>query len=200
MSTRTLGLIGIVCSPSLALQLKMYGAFGDYKPTSMVGLLCFIYMTGWLCSVIGLYKLKAAGKKKFGKIILIIQIVFLIPGDISNIYCIIQPATSSELFQILDLFWPVSNMFMLITGLAVFFAKQLSTWKRTAPLIVGLWFPLTIVISRLVFGTSLITVNLTCYYSVLAWSMLGLAVYCSSPQNSAENSNPIQQNNKLATA
>ena len=182
MNTRTLGLIGILCSPFLAIQLDMYGIYENYKATSLAGVFGFLYMTGWLCSIAGLYKLNAAGNRKIGKAILIIQLVFLTLGQIWNVYSIILPGSTATLYRILDLFWPISNIFMFVTGLSIMFAKQLQGWKRFITFVVGLWFPITLVLVPILFGHSQLTLLFVSLYSVAGWSLLGLAVYQSPGQ------------------
>jgi hypothetical protein len=177
MNTRTLGLIGILCSPFLAIQLSIYGIFENYKATSLAGIFSLIYMTGWMCSIVGLYKLSAAGNRRIGKTIILIQLIFLSLGEIWNFYSIMAPGSTTTLYRALDLFWPISNLFMFVTGLFVLRAKQLHGWKRFIPFIVGLWFPITVVMVPAIFGHGQLTVLLVSLYSVAAWSLLGLAVY-----------------------
>jgi len=181
MNTRTLGLIGILCSPFLAIQLSMYGIFENYKATSLAGVFSFIYMTGWLCSIVALYKLNSAGNRS-GRIILIIQLIFLALGEIWNVYSIMAPGSTTTFYWVLDLFWPISNIFMFVTGLSVLLAKQLYGWKRFITLIIGLWFPITVVIMPVIFGHGQLTALFGGLYSVAGWSLLGLAIYQSPVQ------------------
>ena len=187
MNTRTLGLIGILCSPFLAIQLSVYGIFENYRATSLAGLFSLLYMTGWLCSIAGLYKLNAAGNRRIGKTILIIQLVFLALGEIWNVYSIFQPGSTATLYWVLDLFWPISNIFMFVTGLFVMLAKQLQGWKRFIPFLVGLWFPITVVIVPGIFGHGQLTVLFVSLYSVAGWAFLGLAVHQSLGKNGELN-------------
>ncbi|HYK47498.1 MAG TPA: hypothetical protein VEV83_20115 [Parafilimonas sp.] len=180
MSTRTLGLLGILGSPFLAIQLSMSGIFENSVPTSLGGIFGLIYMTGWFCSILGLYKLNAAGNKKGGTI-LIIQMVLLTVGNLWNVYSIINPTCNTMLYNITDAIgWPFDNLFMLATGIAIVSAKQLHGWKRFVPLFVGLWFPVTLVLTRLIFGSSNAELFITSLYSIIGWSLLGLVVYTSS--------------------
>lgn len=183
MSTRTLGLFGILGSPFMVFLLYVDGFFDTYKASALGGVFSFIYMTGWLCSVIGLYRLRATGEKATGKIILYIQILFLLIGEVWNVYSIIQPGAQTKLYWTLDMFWPLSNIFMFVTGLAVVFAKQFWGWKRFVTLIVGLWFPVTVLIVPGVFGTaSPIVFIVSSLYSFVCWSLLGLAVYLGAEE------------------
>jgi hypothetical protein len=134
-------------------------------------------MTGWYCSIVGLYRLNAAGNTKLGKTVLIIQLLLLTLGEIWNVYSIIRPGSTDTLYRVLDMFWPISNIFMFITGLVIITAKQLQGWRRFVPLFVGLWFPITVVIARMVFGTGTISLVIISSYSIIGWALLGWSVY-----------------------
>jgi hypothetical protein len=189
MSTRTLGLTGILCSPLLAIQMNIYGSFENYQATSMAGIFSLIYMTGWFCSILGLYKLNAAGNKK-GRIILVIQMILLTIGNLWNIYSIIDPHCDTTFFHVADLIgWPFDNIFMLATGIAIVAAKQLDGWKRFVALFVGLWFPVTLIITRMIFGSNTELI-ITSIYSIVGWSLLGLCVYLSSKAETIEHNSP----------
>lgn len=178
MSTRTLGLLGMLGSPFMAFLLQADGVFENYKASALGGIFSLLYMTGWLCSIIGLYRLQATGTRPLGKGILYMQILFLLLGEAWNVYSIIQPGAPTKLYWMLDMFWPLSNIFMFVTGLAVFFARQFTGWKRFVTLFAGLWFPVTVILVPAIFGTtSLVSVMTTSIYSTVAWCLLGYAVY-----------------------
>ena len=180
MRTRTLGIIGILCSPFLALQLNMFGLYDKAEATSLGGVFSLIYMVGWFCSILGLYRLNAAGTKK-GRTILQIQMVLLTIGNLWNIYSIIDPKCDTLFFHIVDLIgWPFDNFFMLVTGIAIASAKRLQGWMRYVPLFVGFWFPITIPLMFFVLGSSSTELFIISSYSIIGWSLLGLTVYLSA--------------------
>lgn len=182
MRTRTLGFIGILCSPFLAIQLNLFGIFENSKSTSLVGVLGLIYMVGWFCSILGLYRLNAAGNKT-GRIILMIQMALLTVGNLWNIYSIFDPNCNTTLFYVIDsIGWPFDNIFMLATGIAIVAAKQLPGWKRFVPLFVGLWFPVTVVATRMIFGSGNTELMIVSLYSIIGWALLGLTVYTSAEE------------------
>jgi hypothetical protein len=96
-------------------------------------------------------------------------------ANVSNLYQMLLPGHSSALFFALDAFWPLSNLAMVVVGIAVIGAKVLSGWRRYVPLAVGLWFPLTMLGVALVGRTSPYLFYVP-YYSALAWMLLALAV------------------------
>jgi len=175
MNQKTIGIIALVCSPFLAIDLTIHGGFNDYNSTSLGGLFNLIYMTGWLLSVLALYQMHSRSKK-IVKTIFLIQILFLVLAEISNVWLIIEPRPSNTLYTILDLFWPISNAFMFFTGLTIVLSKQLRGWRRFIPLFVGLWFPTGLCVSLAV-GRTPLTVYFISIYSAIAWLLLALTVY-----------------------
>ena len=181
MNQKTVGIIALLCSPFLAIDFAIHGGFNDYNSTSLGGLFNLIYMTGWLLSVLALYQMHS-NAKKIVKVIFLIQIIFLTLADISNVWSIIDPQASNNLFTILDLFWPVSNSFMFITGLTIVLSNQIKGWQRYIPLFVGLWLP-TGLCFILTLGQTPMTVFFISIYSAVAWSLLALSVYTNRQHN-----------------
>jgi len=104
-------------------------------------------------------------------------------GNSWNIYSIIDPTCNTTFFYVLDsIGWPFDNLFMLATGIAIVSAKQLEAWKRFIPLFVRMWFPVTVVITRVIFDSSDIELLIVSLYSIMGWSLLGLTVYLSAKE------------------
>jgi hypothetical protein len=183
MNTKTLGLIGMLTSPFLAIDFIVNGIIKEYHPNSLSGIFSFIYMTGWLGCIVALYNSKANGYKRSGSIIMIIQLCMLLLAEGWNVYVIIQPDSNSIVVRILDIFWPISNCFMLVTGISVITAKVLEGWRRYIPLMVGLWLPVSILASLLAGRNSMTAVLISCAYSAISWFLLGLSVYLGSRRN-----------------
>jgi len=134
-------------------------------------------MTGWLLSILALRQMHANAKKTV-KTIFILQIIFLTLAEISNIWIIVEPGSGNSLYLILDLFWPVSNGFMLITGLTILISGKIKGWQRFIPLFIGLWLPFSIAMWTSL-GKTQVTVTCVGIYSAIAWSLLALVVYTS---------------------
>jgi hypothetical protein len=152
----------------------------NYRASSLSGFFSLRYMAGWLCSIVALYRVCAAGNSNIGKSILVVQVALLSLGEAWKVYAIVQPAATTVLFKTLDLFWPVSNCFMLFTGLAVLFSKQVRAWKRYIPLVVGLWFPITLFLVPRLLGGNTVTLYISSFYSAVGWLLLGISVYSSA--------------------
>lgn len=174
MKPRLLGLYALIGAPFLFIDfLSMsYGV----NRSVLDGLYSFLYISGWLCSIIGLWQIKATGENRWGRIVLIIQLIFLVLADISNIMLLLQVNLSGTLYFVLDFFWPVSNVWMLATGITIITAKKLQGWHRFIPLIVGCWFPFCMLISLALGKMSLTTMYLGGAYSAIAWTLLAILV------------------------
>jgi hypothetical protein len=117
ISLKVLGLIAMLASPFLWIERYFYEQ--ALENTSLTGVCDLVYMIGWSCSIVGLIILRAAGDNRWGIAILLIQLGCLTIANIWNIWVIVDPLNQSTIFNILDKFWPISNCFMLITGIAV---------------------------------------------------------------------------------
>lgn len=87
---------------------------------------------------------------------------------------LLQAGLKIQLYFILDMFWPVSNIWMLATGITVITANRLHGWMRYIPLVAGLWLPLHLV--GLGFGLTREVMLIGGLYSAIAWTLLGLVV------------------------
>ena len=107
-----------------------------------------LYLGGWACSVVGLRRLRATGDSPFGKTVVAVQIVGLCLAAIFTILEAPGPKTGGPLLRgITDMAWPLSHLFMLVTGAATLRAGVWRTWRRFTPLLCGLVLPSAILFS-----------------------------------------------------
>jgi hypothetical protein len=173
ISLRTLGFLGMIASPFFAFETYFYQQ--EMQDSSITGICDLIYMVGWSCSIIGLIKLKAAGNG-WGKNILLIQLALLTIANIWNVWVIFDPLNKTILFNILDKFWPISNCFMFVTGVAVLLAKQINGLPRFVPLITGSWLPVSALTALLLDGNQTFLYIMT-GYSFCCFFLLGLMIF-----------------------
>jgi hypothetical protein len=169
MNFKLLGIIAIVCAPFLYVD---FATSAQNANTWKTGLFGFIYMIGWIGSVVALKRMNALGKTKWAKIAVTVQLSLLTLAQVWNIWVIAGSSYGNIIFRILDMCWPLSNIWMLVIGITAVKAKKLQGWKRYAPLFAGLWFPLT-VIPAITLGYF----QLAGPYSAIAFSILGLVVF-----------------------
>jgi hypothetical protein len=173
--TYILGLAAMAGSPFLFAEY-LYNAHAGAENTSMSGVFDLIYMTGWSCSIVGLYRMCATGDNKSGRIILYVQFSLLLLANIWNIWTIINPGDTSLAYRILDFSWPASNVCLLIIGIVVARTHEFKGWKRYSALAAGLWLPFAI-ITMIIVGKSELAVYVPAVYSTIAWFIMGLAIY-----------------------
>lgn len=166
----------MIAAPFLFIDFLSHGTGHQFEFTWLSGVFSLIYMMGWVCSIVGLMRLKATGNSKLGKAILWIQLMLLFVANIWNLWVIVQPGANSTLFRILDLFWPVSNAFMIVVAIATLKAKKLMGWRRYAPLFVALWLPVGLMLAGVVFGHSILSIVITGLHSTLGWVLLGYSI------------------------
>jgi hypothetical protein len=175
MNNKTLGTLALIGAPFLLIGFKTEQHYAPLADSWFTGAWGIVYITAWLCSVLGLHRLGAAGQSRFGRILLPVVMGMLGLANVSNLYKLLLPDYQSPLFFAFDMFWPLSNLAMLVVGIAVIRAKVLTGWRRYVPLAVGLWFPLTMLGVALVGRTSPYLFYVP-YYSAIAWTLLALAV------------------------
>ena len=150
MNNKTLGILALLGAPFLCINTYLHVPDPNahvYVTNSLSGLFDLLYISGWLCSIIGLRRLGATGNDRFGRIILPVILGTLALADSWNIYEIILPNHNTALHYFLDSFWPISNVVMIGVGIAVIRAGKLTGWKRYVPLLCGLWLPVTVLVS-----------------------------------------------------
>jgi hypothetical protein len=145
LNNRLLGTLGILGSPMLLLE-GLYVGFQQHGTDQFIGLLGVIYMTGWACSILGLRSLKAAGTGWGGNVVLMIQLIGLFLAAVWAGYHVVipNPDTESLLYQLTDLSWPLSHIFMNVVGVAVLRARVWTGWRRFVPFLGGLALPLAL--------------------------------------------------------
>lgn len=144
----------------------------------MTGLCDLIYMTGWSCVVIALLRLQATGPGNKDKMILYVQLATLMVAQAWNIWTIADPGNTSLLFRIMDFFWPISNIILLVAGIIIAVKGVLRGWKRYAVLIAGSWLPFSIIVFVLV-GNRMGGIIISGVYSTMAWFGMGYMTWKS---------------------
>ena len=185
LSNKMLGAIAIMAAPFLSFQM-LGGQAANISNTSLGGVFDLIYMLGWMCSIVGLMRLQATGTGKRRSVLLYIQLALLCVANIWNVWVIFDPSNNSTLFRVLDMFWPLSNINMLVIGIAIAVTGRLKGWRRYIVLLVGLWLPFALGASVLIGRDSHAAYYPGCVYSTIAWALLGWMIYASEPEQQQE--------------
>jgi hypothetical protein len=175
MNNKTLGTLALIGAPFLALGGCLEEFYKPLNDSRFTGIWGVIYISAWMCSMIALRRMQATGKSRFGRIQLIVILCTLVLANLSNLYQILFPGEKTQLFWALDIFWPFSNLIMLVVGITVAVTGGLPGWRRYVPLAVGLWLPLAL-LSLQWFGRIPSVLVAGSLYSAVAWTLLALCV------------------------
>lgn len=172
---RILGILGMACAPWMLIDFIENGLYDRFKNTAASGVHNLLFITGCMCSVLGLYYVRAAGANKTGTVVLIIQLLLLGIANCWNLYEIIHPDSEAPLFRIIGFFWPVSCLFLIITGIFILRAGKLKGWRKIVPLLAGLWFPFMMLLSS--FSPNTLTgLVLSGAYAAITFAAMGFVV------------------------
>jgi hypothetical protein len=188
MNNRTLGILALIGAPFLLIDTANNG-FNINQSSGISGLLNLLYTTGWICAVIALKRMGAFGDKRFGKIIFWVQISCLLLADCWNIYEWMQPRAETTLYFMLDAFWPIGNLCMLVSGITIAAQGVLKGWRRYVPLAVGLWLPIGLVLWAILSRTPGMLL-FSGIYSALTWSLMAIGIITSSGNIGEVNQQP----------
>lgn len=171
MNNRTLGTIAMICAPAMLIEGLLLRGEEDALIT---GLASMVFMAGWICSNIGMWRMRATGTGRWGRAVLLVQLVGLVLAFLFGFF----EATGlfgedNVIFIVTDVAWPLSMVWMLVVGVTVIVAKRLSGWRRFVPVLCPLWLPLAI-LGTLAFGDTggLIGVG----FAAVLWALLGYIV------------------------
>ena len=185
MSNRLLGILALIGSPWLFIGTYLEQQMPLLSDSWFTGVWGIIFITGWTCAAIALKRLRATGTGSFGKVILLLLIFSLIIANISNVIQIFVEKDKPSYFIYFDLFWPLSNIIMLIAGITVIVTKGLPGWMRYMPLACGLWFPLAMLSSLT--GNHILSFFFGGLYSVLAWALLAYGIITTGKERVMHN-------------
>lgn len=178
MNNRLLGTIAISCAPALLIEeLLLRGQ----ENTPITGIASMLFMAGWICSNIGMWRMRVTGTGKWGRAVLVVQLVGLVLAFMFGLF----EATGlldreSSVFNVTDAAWPLSMLWMIVVGVTVIVAKRLSDWQRFVPLLCPLWLPIAITLSIALGDTVGGIVGFG--YAAVLWALLGYVVVRSDSQ------------------
>lgn len=180
MNNRVLGTIAMICAPALLIEgLLLRGQ----ENASITGITSMIFMAGWICSNIGMWRMRATGTGNWGRAVLLIQLVGLVLAFLFGLFEATGLLGSESLvFNITDAAWPLSMLWMIVLGVTVIMAKRLSGWRRFVPLLCPFWLPIAIV-GSIAFGATGGFVGVG--YAAVLWALLGYIVVRSASRQPA---------------
>ena len=175
-STRSLGTLGLLAAPALALEgpLQRLAATADGRDVVM-GLCSLAYVAGWAASVVGLRRLRATGEGRGARAVFGLQLAGLALAAVWAAWYVVAPgAERSGLLRVADAAWPLSHVFMLVVFGMIVRAGRLRGWQRYPALACGLALPAVVVLRGL--GAPAVAGMAFPLLTTLGFALLGVAV------------------------
>ena len=177
---KILGLLGIVGAPMLLLQFLTGGIAQNtivQNNNPIVSALGILYIGGWMCGAIGMFRQKVYGEALAAKIVFALQMIFLTLAflfSVQETYGITYE-NGGVFFGVCDAGYPLSHLFMFVIGIFILRAKKWKGLTRFAPFFVGAALPLTMAVAGFVGFTAgmLLFSGLT----TIGLGMIGYLVY-----------------------
>lgn len=146
VSQRLLGTLGMLGGPMLLAEglYRQFTHMPDNYDNQLVGVLGVMYIGGWMCSTVGMRRLRVTGNGATSAAVFVIQLTGLFLAALWSIQAIVHlpGLTESPLFGIADVAWPFSHVLMLVVGMLVLKAKVWRGWLKFVPLLCGAGLPL----------------------------------------------------------
>ena len=171
---RILGVLGMVTSPFLFLSFAANG-FQNGDSNQLGAALGLVFSVGWFSNALGLYILGAAGRRLPARILMGVEVFGTILASIFQVYEFVAPGSTSVLYTITDIAWPLSMLTLLIIGIVAIFARQFEGWLRFTPLIAALWLPFGI-FEMAVLGETVGQV-VGGLHTAIGWFLIGYAIF-----------------------
>jgi uncharacterized membrane protein YhdT len=142
VTNRLLGSLGMLAAPMMLAEMKIFG-FKQHGSNRVIGVLGMIYVSGWMCTAVGMRRRSATGACPLNKGVFAIQIVGLLLALSWSLQQIIYPdiSMSGIFFRVTDAAWPLSHLLMVVVGVLTLRAGVWTGWRRFAPFLVGLALP-----------------------------------------------------------
>ena len=195
MNNRTLGTLALLGAPFRLIGMVAEEHVKSLANSWFTGVWGLFYITAWQGSMVALQRVQITGRSRFGKTLLWVITGTLLLANVSNVYQLLAPGQRTVLFVALDAFWPLSNLVMLVVGVAAAKVGRLRGWQRYVPLAAGCWFPFAMLTLTLL-GRTPLALWIGGTYSALTWTLLALVAMKPNvrPVESAQLAKPAFAN------
>lgn len=178
MNNRILGTIAMICAPALLVEVLLVGG-GDNS--LLIGIASMVFMAGWLCANTAMRRMRAAGNGKWGRAVLLVQLVGLVLAFMFGFFeATGLLAVGNIVWAVTNAAWPLSMLWMLVVGITVIRANRIHGWRRFVPVLCPFWL-LVAMIGSMIFGEA--AGNLAGFgYAAVLWVLLDYSVLGSGEQ------------------
>ena len=136
---QTLGILGMIGAPMMSMDwlYRLTTNTPGFQNDPVIGTLGIFYIVGWMCTAIGMRRLRVTGDGAGSAGVFAVQIIGLFLALVFTVLeaTKLSPPKESLLFQITDAAWPLSHVFMLVVGSMTVAAKVWHGWKACIPFI-----------------------------------------------------------------
>jgi len=149
LRNRPLGLLGMIGAPTLMVQALCIDIAKESQSVltkQLVAFLGVLYIGGWICGAIGMFRQNAYGESKTSKIVFTVQMILLLLAfmfSVQETFGISYENGGGIFFAVCDAGYPLSHLFMIVIGIFVWRTKIWRGFPRLAPFLVGAALPLT---------------------------------------------------------
>lgn len=176
MKSKFLAAISFIGAPCLAIDFYRNANAGqNWSVPTLTSILDILYMAGWACTMLSFIRMRVNGNRRSARILLYVQLSFLLIAGSSDLVTMLKIHVPENVFFYWDLFWPLSNCLMLVTGITIAVAGQLHGWRRCVPLITGLWLPVTMLVK--IYSSPQYMAYIGGTYSLILWTLMAYVAH-----------------------
>jgi hypothetical protein len=133
---QTLGIIGMIGAPMMLVDslYRLITHLPGEQSNPLTGTIGLFYLISWICTAFGMRRLRVTGNGMASGVVFAIQIIGLCLAFVFNTFEVTRtsPPSESLVFQVTDMAWPLSHIFMLVVGGMVVRAKVWQGWQAVA--------------------------------------------------------------------
>lgn len=144
---RLLGFAALVCAPAMFVETLRHARNGPEDGLSH--LLYGLFSFGWLCALLGLRQLRAAGDGRFGRVLLTVAPITAILAIGQSVMDQFGVPSTNPFYLVTDLAWPFTMLLTFVISVAALFARRLPAWGRAVMLYASFSLPATILLGVL---------------------------------------------------
>lgn len=192
MKNKILTAISFIGAPCLGIDFYRHAHSVDQWDISVLTRICdILFMAGWICTTFAFIHMQVNGEKKSARNLLYVQLLFLFLAGSSDVAALLKIPVQENLFFYWDLFWPISNCMMLVTGISIAAVGKLRGWQRWIPLLTGLWLPVTILVKIFLSPEYMAYIGGT--YSIIMWTIMAYVAHSNREQETANETERLHK-------
>ena len=181
-SLRVLGLAALLGSPAMLIEVYRHGLEKvSNENTDPVGAVLYAaFSIGWLCAMVGLRELRAAGRGKAASLLMNVILVTVTLACLQSVMDLLKVPTTHPLYLVTDIAWPLSMVLTFVVSVAALFARVLPVWGRGVLVFCGISLPINIL--AMVLSGEMLGGAAFAWHTFLGWAGLGLVLLLARPE------------------